>query len=458
METIILAATSSWILKPFAYLLSWIFNGLFYVINQITTNQCLAITIIIFTFIVRALMMPLMLKQQRSSRRMARLQPKVEQIQARYKNKKDPEAQQRMNAEIQQLYADNKANPMSGCLPVLIQMPILFALFEILRNVPFYVNTIGDLYTSMAATVQGIAGYQDVMNSETFATVVKGIRNFDASTVDGVIDFMYHLSRTEWQTFMETMKLTGNTAFQESYRLVNAYSTFGGGALTFNLSETPGWKLWGILFPIFSGGTTFLSSWLMQRANDRRQKMMNPDGTVSQQQQMTKYMTYIFPVMTAWFTASMPLGLGLYWIAGNVFSILSQYISDSIIDKEEYQEALKRRDELAAKKKEREESRSKIDRATGGRIGTGKNVSKSQMAGNRIAVQKEQQEKTETLEEQLRRLSMVDGKLPDEKYDDEPEVIDVDYTEVEEEDVKKADVFEDEVTEEETTDVEKENE
>ena len=84
-----------------------------------------------------------------------------------------------------------------------------------------------------------------------------------------------------------------------------------------------------------------------------------------------------------------------------------------------------------------------MDRATGGRIGTANTVSKSQMAGNRIAVQKEIQKKTETLEEQLRRLSMVDGKLPDEKYDDEPETIDVEYTEV---------------NSEETTDVEKENE
>ena len=301
METIILAATSSWILKPFAYLLSWIFNGLFYLISQITTSQCLAITIILFTFIVRALMMPLMLKQQRSSRRMARLQPKVEKIQQKYKNKKDPEAQQKMNMEIQQLYSENKANPMGGCLPLLIQMPILFALFEVLRNVPFYVNQIGDLYTSMAATVQGVSGYQNVLNSETFSTVVKGIRDFDAASTDSLIDFMYHLSRTDWQEFMQQLNLTGNQAFQDTYSLANAYSTFGGGALTFNLSENAGWKLWGILFPIVSGGTTFLSSWLMQRANDKRQKMMNPDGTVTQQQQSMKYMTYIFPFMTAWF-------------------------------------------------------------------------------------------------------------------------------------------------------------
>lgn len=420
METIILAATSSWILKPFAYLLSWIFNGLFYLISQIMTHQALAITIILFTFIVRALMMPLMLKQQRSSRRMARLQPKVEKIQQKYKNKKDPEAQQKMNMEIQQLYSENKANPMSGCLPLLIQMPILFALFEILRNVPFYVNQIGDLYTSMAATVQGISGYQDVMNAETYKTVVSGIRNFDAATTDGVIDFLSHMTRANWQEFMQTLGLTSNEAFQALYEKANAYNTFGAGALTFNLSENPGWKLWGILFPIVSGATTFLSSWLVQRANDKRQKMMNPDGTITQQQQSMKYMTYIFPFMTAWFTASMPLGLGLYWIAGNIFSILSQYISDAIIDKEEYREALKRRDELIEKKKAREESRSKVDRATGGRIGTSKTVSKSQMAGNRIAVQKEQS-KAESLEEQLKRLSMVDGKLPDEKYDDEPE-------------------------------------
>ena len=213
---IVLAATTNWLLKPFALLLSLIFNGLFAVISGWTTSQALAITIVLFTLIVRLAMMPLMLNQQRSSRRMTRLQPKVQKIQEKYKNKKDPESNQRMQAEIQELYKQNKANPMSGCLPLLIQMPIIFALFEVLRNVPFYVNTIGNLYENLATIVQGQSGYGDILTTN-FSTVINGLRKFDVTTNTSVMDLLYHLSRTQWKELIETFGLASNAEF--GYRI-----------------------------------------------------------------------------------------------------------------------------------------------------------------------------------------------------------------------------------------------
>ena len=114
-----------------------------------------------------------------------------------------------------------------------------------------------------------------------------------------------------------------------------------------------------------------------------------------------KMMTYIFPVMTAFFTASMPLGLGVYWIAGNIFSIFSQMILDSIIDREEYKEALKRKEELIEKRKLKEASKSNIDKMTGNRIGTAHTVNKSSMAGNKIAAMKQEQKERELYKKQL---------------------------------------------------------
>lgn len=393
MNFVILAATTNWLLKPFAMIMSFIFNGVFYVVNTLTSHHVLAITIIFFTFVARALMMPLMIKQQRSSRAMMRLQPKVEKIQAKYKNKKDPESNQKMQMEISELYKKNKANPMSGCLPLLIQMPIIFALFEILRNVPFYLNQIGDIYNSMAVQVQAVPGYADILTNN-FQAVINSLSDFDIQTTDSVIDLLYHLSREQWGVLKEVTGLLGNAAFENNYMLQETFNSFGGGSFLFNLSEAPGWTGIGIIFPLLSGGTTFLQSWLMQRANDKRQKMASPDGKVKQQNSM-KMMTYIFPVMTAFFTASMPLGLGLYWIAGNLFGIVSQYITDSIIDREEYREALKRKEELVEKKRLKEASKSKIDKLTGNRIGTASAVSKSSMAGNKIAAMKQQQEEKE---------------------------------------------------------------
>lgn len=392
MNFVILAATKNWLLKPFAMIMSFIFNGVFYVVNTLTSHHVLAITIIFFTFIARALMMPLMIKQQRSSRAMMRLQPKVEKIQAKYKNKKDPESNQKMQMEISELYKKNKANPMSGCLPLLIQMPILFALFEILRNVPFYLNQIGDIYNSMALQVQAVLGYVDILTNN-FQAVINSLSDFDIQTTDSVIDLLYHLSRDQWGVLKEVTGLVGNAAFESNYLLQETFNSFGGGPLLFNLSEAPGWTGIGIIFPLLSGGTTFLQSWLAQRANDKRQKMASPDGKVKQQNSM-KMMTYVFPVMTAFFTASMPLGLGLYWIAGNLFGIVSQFITDSMIDREEYREALKRREELIEKKKLKEASKSKIDKLTGNRIGTASSM-KSSMAGNKLAAMRQQQEEKE---------------------------------------------------------------
>ena len=149
-----------------------------------------------------------MMKQQRSSRAMTRLQPKVEQIQNKYKNKKDPESSQKMNMEIQELYKKHKANPMSGCLPLLIQMPILFALFEILRNVPFYVNQIGDIYNSMALQVQSISGYADILTNN-FQAVINSLQDFDMNTTESIMDLLYHLSREQWTVLRDVTGLAG---------------------------------------------------------------------------------------------------------------------------------------------------------------------------------------------------------------------------------------------------------
>lgn len=413
MNFVNLAATTNWILKPFAYILKFIFNGVFYVVEMITTDQALALTIILFTIIARLLMMPMMMKQQRSTRMMTRLQPKVEKIQDKYKNKKDPESSQKMNMEIQELYKKHNASPMSGCLPLLIQMPILFAMYEVLRNVPFYLNDIGQVYHDMALQVQEVSGYADIL-TDNFQSIVKGLGKIDLTATNSVMDVLYHLSREQWVVLKDLTGLAGNAAFEANYNLQYAYNTLGFGALTFNLSEAPGWIGTGIIFPLLSGGTTFLQSWLAQHSNEKRQKMASKDGKIRQKNNM-KMMNYIFPVMTAFFTASMPLGLGLYWIAGNIIGIIMNVIMDRILDREDYREALKRRDELVEKKKLREAAKSNINKKTGNRIGTAANANnKSSMAGNKIAAIKQQQEERER--QKMLRDSQADK--PEEKQEE----------------------------------------
>lgn len=114
----------------------WIVNILFELLKLIQTFAVdWGLSIIILVVIIRLLLTPLMLKSTKSTARMQVLQPKMLEIQERYAD--DP---QRQAEEMQKFYSENKFNPMAGCLPLLIQMPVLFALFTLLRNLPDYFN------------------------------------------------------------------------------------------------------------------------------------------------------------------------------------------------------------------------------------------------------------------------------------------------------------------------------
>ena len=389
LNYIVLAKTSNFILKPIAWLLSKIVNLIFAGVYSITVSHSMVISIFLFTFIIRALLLPLSLKQQRSSRKMQRIQPQISKIQDKYKGKTDPESRQRMSAEMQELYSKNKTSPFTGCLPLIIQMPILFAMYEVLRNLPFYMTEMGKIYTAMSETVMNTSGYADIITG-SFSGVLKQVSKFDATNINSIIDFLSHLSRTQWTEFMEMTKLSSDAAFtalQAKQASINAF-------VGFNLSESPGWGWPGIIWPVLSGGTTWLQQWLMQKTNDRRQKMI---GEVSdqqkQQQQSMKIMNIVFPIMMAFIVVGMPLGIGVYWVASNVFSLIQQIVLDKVIDHEEYKEALKRRDELEEKKRTKEAAKSTIDRKTGKRIGTAQDmINKSSMAGNKQAAVRKQLE------------------------------------------------------------------
>ena len=101
--------------------------------------------IVIFTLFVYILMYPLNAKQQKSSRLMNKINPEIKAIQKKYKNKKDRASQMKMNQETQDIYAKYGISPFGGCLPLLITMPILLALYNVIRNIPYYVNGIGSM-------------------------------------------------------------------------------------------------------------------------------------------------------------------------------------------------------------------------------------------------------------------------------------------------------------------------
>ena len=384
MDFVFLAQTTNFILKPLAWLFSFVIDIIYNGVVSLTTVNALGITIILFTLIMRVILFPLTLKQQRSTRKTQRLQPKVQRIQDKYKNKTDPESTRMMQMEINDLYKESKTSPFSGCLPMLIQLPIIFVLFEILRNLAFYITDYGNMFNTLTTQVMDLPEYQTILPilQDNFADIIKSLQEFNINDFNSIKDLLAHFTMTNWTQFYELVPSLGSnvdfTSIVETTQQLNSF-------IGFNLTENAGLAFPGIIWPIIAGGTTWLQSFLMTKANDRRTAAAGGDPKSSQNQTM-KTMNLIFPFMTAFFVVTMPLGIGLYWIAGNIFSILQQFLVDSIVDKEEYKQALERKRELEEKRRLKEMARSNIDKRTGKRIGTAESAMvRSSMAGNRKA-------------------------------------------------------------------------
>ncbi|TDC79685.1 membrane protein insertase YidC [Actinomadura sp. 7K507] len=118
-----------WLYEIVSQLIVWIHTGLSTVVPQ-DSGWAWGGSIILLTVLLRVLLVPLFVKQIHASRKMQELNPKVQALRKKYKNDK-----QRMNQEVMKLYQENGANPLSGCLPLLVQMPIFIGLFQTLQKI-----------------------------------------------------------------------------------------------------------------------------------------------------------------------------------------------------------------------------------------------------------------------------------------------------------------------------------
>lgn len=415
MHYAILAKTTSWILKPLAWVLSFAINGIYYVVSLLTQPQSIALTIFLMTLFIRILMTPLTVKQQKSSRKMQRLQPQQQAITEKYKNKTDPEAQQKMQEEINKLYQDNQTSPFAGCLPLLIQMPILFALYEILRNIPFYVNQISAIYDTMVGEAQAVGGITDILKMDVFATAVRGIKNWDAATADGVKDFLYHLTGDQWAKFFELTKLDANSVFYENYLVQKSIHTLGGGFFTWNLTGMPSIQKLSVdwIMPILAAALTLASSLIMDAKNKKRSRAINPNYKEDETQKSTKLMLYISPIMILVFGFQVPIGLCFYWIVSSFLAIVSQEIVDAYLDKQEYKEALAKR---AAYQEKQELNRAMYGKNAGFNSAweAANKTNKSSMAGNKATPAKKKDEVEEAIEEAKTSVAAVPEDVRDE--------------------------------------------
>ncbi|WP_317855062.1 YidC/Oxa1 family membrane protein insertase [Chakrabartyella piscis] len=310
------------ILGPISSVMGSFYNMLFEGVNNSLEVGVLGVAIILFTLIIKTILFPLTLKQQKSSMKMQMLQPEMEKIKNKYKGKTDKLSQQKQMVELQDFQKKNGVNMMGGCLPLLIQLPILYALFYIFQNAYVYVDAIGQNYTEIANLILQVpvdlrmevfAPFaQEFVDKYESATIIKEL-GFDLSRTDDLVMLVNYIKLDEWATILPQLGdyATGFTPLLETKAAIETF-------LTIPLVSAPGLGFPGILIPIFAAGTTFLQSKLTMSMSSANQDPNNPAAS------MTKTMTYMMPLMMGFFTISMPAGLGLYWSMGNIIGVVQQ--------------------------------------------------------------------------------------------------------------------------------------
>lgn len=351
----LLTKTTTFIIGPVATLLGYIMNAIFWLQEQIGIAN-IGLCIILFTIVIYMLMTPLTIKQQKFSKLQSKMNPELQAIQKKYKGKnQDQAAMMKMNEETKAVYEKYGVSPMGSCLQLLIQMPILFALYRVIWNVPAYVNTVKEAFLPLAQSLLNTAGVQDFMTEVAKANGVA----FKEMTELTLIDVLYKFKPDNWaelaKSFPDLKGLVEST--QSSVDKMNYF-------LGLNIADSPmqiitvaiasGAVLLAIgaaLIPILSALSQWFNTKLLDTSNQANQQASQQNDTMAS---TMKTMNTVMPLMSAVFCLTLPVGMGIYWIAGAVVRCIQQIVVNKKIDKVDIDELVKQNVEKINKKREKQ--------------------------------------------------------------------------------------------------------
>ncbi len=351
MEFLLLTKVGG-ILGPFATVLGIIMDWLFKLTSTFGIEN-IGLCIILFTLVTKLLMFPLTLKQQRSSKLMSVMQPEINAIQAKYKGKSDQDSMMKQNVEIQAVYEKYGTSMTGGCVQLIIQMPILFALYQVIYHIPAYVQSVRAVFENVVTAISSL-GVDHVAQLTQFATDNKIVMNRigDMATTNGLVDFLYLLNPSQWKSLEALYPSIQNVISTNAAQIEHMNSFLG-----INLASTPSSVIFSggsfhlsiaILIPILAGLSQWLSAKLMT-VNQPQSNNGNEEGNTMAQSM--KMMNTFMPLMSVFFCFSFASGIGIYWISSSVFQIIQQLAVNRYMNKIDIDEMIKKNVEKANKKR-----------------------------------------------------------------------------------------------------------
>ena len=329
MTGIVLTQNSTFIIGDVARILGWIMNALFNFLDGVFGIQNIGLCIILFTIIIYLLMLPLTIKQQKFSKFSAKMNPEIQAVQKKYQNKKDEASMMAMNEETKAIYTKYGVSPTGSCVQLLIQMPILFALYQVIMRVPAYVTGVKDVFTELATEIMNTAGGVEFMQELSKNGAMTAYVGKDFTQMNTVVDVLYRLQETGKATWDMLADQFPNMAalIDSTHASISHLNDF----ILINIANSPmnmiksgfttGQYLMvfgAILVPVLAA----LTQWLNVR-------MMPQPSSGNENDSMNMMM----PLMSAWFCLSLPAGMGLYWIMGAVVRGIQQFLINKHLDK-----------------------------------------------------------------------------------------------------------------------------
>lgn len=359
MADIILTAYDGAILGPIARVLGWIMNWIYVFMTDVCGIENISLTIIIFTIVIYMCLFPITYQQQKFSKLSMKMQPELQKVQKKYQGKKDQVSMQAMQDETQAVYQKYGVSPTGSCVYMLINFPILLALYRVFYNVPAYLGSVKSQFSALVDGIMATSDYQNIMTKFVEEVNLKTVRvDFTATdhTVlsNYIVDTLYAMNSSGWELLKD--KFSGLTdvivSTQEHISKINNF-------IGINISDTPLnviktsmgnhaylMVILALLIPVTSYLTQVLNIKLMPQATANGG---DNDAMAAQMNTMNK----IMPLFSLVFCFTVPVGLGIYWIISALVRTIQQICLNKHFEKIDLDDIIKKNQEKAKKKREK---------------------------------------------------------------------------------------------------------
>ena len=332
MESMILATKSGTpIIGQIAVVMGWIMNAIYKVLEAVGI-QNLGLCIIIFSILIYLCMTPLQIKQQKFSKLSAIMQPEIQKIQKKYQGKKDQDSMMKMQEETQAVYQKYGVSATGSCVQLAIQMPILFALYQVIQNIPAYVGSVYNVFNGVCTKILAVDGFTDIINNFITDNKMTRVRQV-TDNADSIVDFLYALSPSQWKSLQEISQFSGfSDQISKTASEIQKMQTFG----VLNIADQPlSYIKTGSLILIIAALAIPLLSWATQMLNLKLMPQAAPSGNNDNNAMASsmKTMNTVMPLMSAFFCFTFPVGLGIYWIASAVVRSIQQLLINRHLNK-----------------------------------------------------------------------------------------------------------------------------